>query len=163
MFLDEIADLGLEFQAKLLRAIQEGEIERVGGAKPIKTDFRLVVATNADLDKAVKEGRFREDLFYRINVIPIKLPPLRERLEDLPELVELFLTRYNGRFRKSIKGVSDSALKTLTDYQWPGNVRELENLIERLVAVCDKEWVTDDDLPFEYHLARISSQTNGRG
>ena len=161
LFLDEIADLGLELQSKLLRAIQEGEIERVGGAKPIKTDFRLVVATNADLDKAVKEGRFREDLFYRINVIPIKLPPLRERFEDLPELVELFLTRYNGRFRKSIKGVSDSALKTLTEYQWPGNVRELENLIERLVAVCDKEWVTDDDLPFEYHLARISSQTTG--
>ena len=161
LFLDEIADLGLELQAKLLRAIQEGEIERVGGAKPIKTDFRLVVATNSDLEKSVRDGRFREDLFYRINVIPIKLPPLRERVEDLPKLVELFLTRYNGRFRKNIKGVADSALKTLTEYQWPGNVRELENLIERLVAVCDKEWVTDDDLPFEYHLARISSQTTG--
>ena len=158
LFLDEIADLGLELQAKLLRAIQEGEIERVGGTKAIKTDFRLVVATNADLEKEVRDGKFREDLYYRINVIPIKLPPLRERIEDLPELVELFLTRYTGRFRKSITGVADSALKTLKEYRWPGNVRELENLIERLVAVCDKEWITDDDLPFEYHLARISSQ-----
>ena len=113
LFLDEIADLDLELQAKLLRAIQEGEIERVGGTKLIKTGFRLVVATNADLEKHVREGKFREDLFYRINVIPVKLPPLRERLEDLPELTRLFLNRYNTRFRKEINGVSDSALKIL--------------------------------------------------
>ena len=116
------------------------------------------MATNADLEKEVRDGKFREDLYYRINVIPIKLPPLRERIEDLPDLVDLFLTRYTGRFRKNISGVADSALQTLKEYRWPGNVRELENLTERLVAVCDKEWITDDDLPFEYHLARISSQ-----
>src|SRR5216110_633529 len=108
LFLDEVGDLPLELQAKLLRAIQEGEIERVGGAKPIKTDFRLIAATNVDLEKAVKEGRFREDLYYRINVIPIKLPPLRDRIEDLPELARFFMNRYKARFRKSIQGISDT-------------------------------------------------------
>src|ERR671913_964855 len=155
LFLDEIGDLPLELQAKLLRAIQEGEIERVGGAKPIKTDFRLIAATNVDLEKAVKEGRFREDLFYRINVIPIKLPPLRDRMEDLPELARFFLSRYKLRFRKNIQGISDSTLRILSSYWWPGNIRELENLIERLVAVSDKEWITDEDLPFEFHFAQL--------
>lgn len=155
LFLDEIGDLPLELQAKLLRAIQEGEIERVGGAKPIKTDFRLIAATNVDLEKAVKEGRFREDLYYRINVIPIKLPPLRDRMEDLPELAKFFLSRYKARFRKGIQGISDSTLKILSSYWWPGNIRELENLIERLVAMSDKEWITDEDLPFEFHFAQL--------
>jgi DNA-binding NtrC family response regulator len=155
LFLDEVGDLPLELQAKLLRAIQEGEIERVGGAKPIKTEFRLIAATNIDLEKAVKEGRFREDLYYRINVIPIKLPPLRDRIEDLPELARFFLTRYRARFRKNIHGISDSTLKILSSYWWPGNIRELENLIERLVAVTDKEWITDEDLPFEFHFAQL--------
>src|SRR5216117_1622053 len=113
LFLDEIGDLRLDLQAKLLRAIQEGEIERVGGSKPIKTNFRLVVATNVDLEKAVKDGRFREDLYYRINVIPIRMPPLRDRIEDLPELARLFLDRYKGKFRKPIKGIADSALRIL--------------------------------------------------
>ena len=159
LFLDEIGDLSLDLQAKLLRAIQEGEIERVGGARLIKTDFRLVVATNVDLEKAVREGTFRDDLFYRINVIPMKVPPLRERAEDLPELARLFLKRYSAKFRKTINGISDEALKTLKQYRWPGNVRELENLIERLVAVCDKNWITEDDLPFEYHLALLGSES----
>jgi two-component system response regulator AtoC len=157
LFLDEIGDLRLDLQAKLLRSIQEGEIERVGGTKPIRTDFRLVVATNVDLEKAVKEGRFREDLYYRINVIPLKMPPLRERIEDLPELARLFVERYRLKFRKPIKGISDSALKILASYWWPGNIRELENLIERLVAVSDKEWITDEDLPLEYHFAKLDS------
>ena len=113
LFLDEIGDLRFDLQAKLLRAIQEGEIERVGGLKPIKTDFRLVTATNVDLEKAVKDGRFREDLYYRINVIPIRMPPLRERIDDLPELARLFLERYRGKFRKPVRGISDSALKIL--------------------------------------------------
>src|SRR6185436_13705523 len=134
LFLDEIGDLPLELQAKLLRAIQEGEIERVGGAKPIKTDFRLIAATNVDLEKAVKDGRFRDDLYYRINVIPIKLPPLRDRVEDLPELARFFLARYNTKFRKHVEGISDAAFRMLTSYWWPGNIRELENLVERLVA-----------------------------
>ena len=162
LFLDEIGDLGLELQAKLLRAIQEGEVERVGGAKPIKTEFRLVVATNVDLEKAVRDGQFREDLYYRVNVIPIKLPPLRERKEDLPQLARLFASRYVAKFRKDTQGISDGALKTLKEYHWPGNVRELENLVERLVAVCDREWITEDDLPVEYQLARISSEAVGR-
>src|SRR5918995_365873 len=157
LFLDEIGDLRFDLQAKLLRAIQEGEIERVGGAKPIKTDFRLVVATNVDLEKAVKEGRFREDLYYRINVIPIRMPPLRDRIEDLPELARLFLERYRTKFRKPVRGIADSALKILATYWWPGNIRELENLIERLVAVSDKEWITDEDLPPGVHVAQLDA------
>ena len=157
LFLDEIGDLRVDLQAKLLRAIQEGEIERVGGAKPIRTDFRLVVATNVDLEKAVKDGRFREDLYYRINVIPIRMPPLRERIDDLPELARLFVERYKTKFKKPVRGVADSALRILASYWWPGNIRELENLIERLVAVSDREWITDDDLPLEYHFAKLDS------
>ena len=107
LFLNEIGDLELGLQAKLLRAIQEEEVERVGGTKPLKTDFRLVVATNVDLEKAVRDGQFREDLFYRINVIPLKLPQLRERKEDLPDLVQLFLRRYVTKFRKEIEGITD--------------------------------------------------------
>src|ERR1700736_1022511 len=155
LFLDEIGALPLELQAKLLRAIQEGEIERVGGAKPIKTDFRLIAATNVDLEKAVKKGRFREDLYYRINVIPIKLPPLRDRTEDVPQLAEFFLRRYNARFRKRIQGVTDSTMAVLKKYWWPGNIRELENLIERLVAVSDKEYISEEDLPLEFHFAQL--------
>ena len=157
LFLDEIGDLRFDLQAKLLRAIQEGEIERVGGTKPIRTDFRLIAATNVDLDKAVKEARFREDLYYRINVIPIRMPPLRDRIDDLPELARLFLSRYKGKFRKPVKGIADSALRILASYWWPGNIRELENLIERLVAMTDKEWITDEDLPLEYHFAKLDA------
>jgi two-component system, NtrC family, response regulator AtoC len=155
LFLDEIGDLRLDLQAKLLRAIQEGEIERVGGSKPIKTEFRLITATNIDLEKAVKEGRFREDLFYRINVIPIKMPPLRERAEDIPQLVDFFLRRYTSRFRKIINGITDSTVAMLKKYWWPGNIRELENLIERLVAVSDKEYISEEDLPLEFHFAQL--------
>ncbi len=158
LFLDEIGDLHLDLQAKLLRAIQEGEIERVGGNKPIKTEFRLIAATNIDLDKAVKEGRFREDLYYRINVIPIKLPPLRERTEDIPDLAEFFLRRYNARFRKEIQGVTDSTMAMLKKYWWPGNIRELENLIERLVAVSDKDFIAEEDLPLEFHFAQLEPE-----
>jgi DNA-binding NtrC family response regulator len=157
LFLDEIGDLRFDLQSKLLRAIQEGEIERVGGAKPIKTDFRLIAATNVDLERAVKENRFREDLYYRINVIPIKLPPLRDRIDDLPELARFFLRRYNAKFRKHVEGIADSTLRILSHYWWPGNIRELENLIERLVAVTDKEWITDEDLPFEFHFAQLDT------
>src|SRR5580765_8811174 len=147
LFLDEVGDLRIELQAKLLRAIQEGEIERVGGTHPIKTEFRLIAATNVDLDKAVKEGRFREDLYYRLNVIPVKLPPLRERSDDIPELATFFLQRYTGRFRKRINGITDATMAMLRKYWWPGNIRELENLIERLVAVSDKEFISEEDLP----------------
>jgi DNA-binding NtrC family response regulator len=155
LFLDEVGDLRYELQAKLLRAIQEGEIERVGGTHPIKTNFRLIAATNVDLAKAVKEGSFREDLYFRLNVIPMRLPALRERIEDLPDLARFFLRRYNIKFRKNIQGIADSTLRILSTYWWPGNIRELENLIERLVAVSDKDWITDEDLPYELHVAQL--------
>jgi two-component system response regulator AtoC len=158
LFLDEIGDLRYDLQAKLLRAIQEGEIERVGGTHPIRTDIRLISATNVDLEKAVKDGRFREDLFYRLNVIPIRMPALRDRIEDLPELAQFFLRRYNTKFRKNIHGIADSTLEILQSYWWPGNIRELENLIERLVAVSDKDWITDEDLPYELHMAQLDAQ-----
>jgi DNA-binding NtrC family response regulator len=158
LFLDEVGDLRLDLQAKLLRAIQEGEIERVGGTKPIKTEFRLIAATNIDLEKAVKDGRFREDLFYRLNVIPIKLPPLRDRVEDIPQLVEFFLRRYNARFRKRIQGITDQTMSVLKKYWWPGNTRELENLIERLVAVSDKDYISEEDLPLEFHFAQLEPE-----
>jgi DNA-binding NtrC family response regulator len=158
LFLDEIGDLKYELQAKLLRAIQEEEIERVGGMHPIKTELRLIAATNIDLDKAVKDGRFREDLYYRLNVIPIRMPTLRDRLEDLPELARFFLRRYNIKFRKNVQGIAESTIDILSSYWWPGNIRELENLIERLVAVSDKEWITDEDLPFELHMAKLDTQ-----
>jgi DNA-binding NtrC family response regulator len=161
LFLDEIGDLRYELQAKLLRAIQESEIERVGGTHPIKTDFRLIAATNRDLEKLVKEGGFREDLFYRLNVIPLKMPALRDRIDDLPELARFFLRRYNVKFRKNIQGIADSTLRILSAYWWPGNIRELENLIERLVAVSDKEWITDEDLPYEFHVAQLDAAGPG--
>jgi DNA-binding NtrC family response regulator len=158
LFLDEIGDLKYELQAKLLRAIQEEEIERVGGTHPIKTDLRLIAATNVDLEKAVKDGRFREDLYYRLNVIPIRMPALRDRLEDLPELARFFLRKYNIKFRKNVQGIAESTLDILSSYWWPGNIRELENLIERLVAVSDKDWITDEDLPYELHVAKLDTQ-----
>ena len=158
LFLDEIGDLRMDLQAKLLRAIQEGEIERVGGTKPIKTEFRLIAATNVDLEKAVKDGRFRVDLYYRINVIPIKLPPLRDRADDIPQLAEFFLRRYTGRFRKQIRGITDSTMALLKKYAWPGNIRELENLVERLVAVSDKDYISEEDLPLEFHFAQLEPQ-----
>jgi DNA-binding NtrC family response regulator len=158
LFLDEIGDLRYELQAKLLRAIQEGEIERVGGMHPIKTHLRLIAATNIDLERAVKEGRFREDLYYRLNVIPIKMPALRDRIEDVPDLARFFLHRYNVKFRRNIQGIAESTMQILSSYWWPGNIRELENLIERLVAVSDKEWITDEDLPYELHVAQLDTQ-----
>ena len=158
LFLDEVGDLRYELQAKLLRAIQEGEIERVGGTHPIRTEFRLIAATNIDLEKAVKEGTFREDLYYRLNVIPIRMPALRDRIEDLPALARFFLARYNRKFRKNVQGIADSTMRVLGAYWWPGNIRELENLIERLVAVTDKEWITDEDLPYEFHVAQLDTE-----
>ncbi len=156
LFLDEIGELKSDVQAKLLRALQESEIERVGGGHPIRVDLRVIAATNVDLEKAVREGRFREDLYYRINVIPMKVPPLRERIEDLSELAAFFISRYNAKFRKKIRGIEESTMGSLQAYPWPGNIRELENLMERLVAVSDKEWIGDEDLPYEYHLAKLT-------
>jgi DNA-binding NtrC family response regulator len=162
LFLDEIGDLPLDLQAKLLRAIQEQEIERVGGDRPIPTSFRLVAATNVDLEQAVKHATFRPDLYYRLNVVPLRLPPLRERIEDLPPLVEFFIKRYSTRFKRDVQGMAASTMKMLSNYWWPGNIRELENLIERLVAIVPHEWITDEDLPFEFHVAELDRTTSDR-
>ena len=153
LFLDEVGDLPHDLQAKLLRAIQEEEVERVGGAKPIPTRFRLIAATNADLERAVKDGRFREDLYYRLNVIPIRLPPLRDRSEDVPALASFFLRRYNQRFGKRVHSITPQTMTVLSKYWWPGNIRELENLIGRLVATSDKDFITEEDLPTGFESA----------
>ena len=137
IFLDEIGDLQLDLQAKLLRVLQEGEFERVGGHQTIQVDVRVVAATNRNLEKAIHEGKFRADLFYRLNVFPIRIPPLRERKEDIPLLVKYFVMKYGARFRKNIERISQSTLDALLAHVWPGNIRELENLIERAVIICE--------------------------
>jgi DNA-binding NtrC family response regulator len=157
LFLDEIGELRPDVQAKLLRAIQESEIERIGGRRPIPVDLRIIAATNVDLEEAVRTGRFREDLYYRLNVIPMKVPPLRDRIEDLQVLADFFISRYNAKFRKHVLGIEEPAMEALRAYPWPGNIRELENLMERLVAVGDHEWIAAEDLPYEYHLARLTT------
>ena len=152
LFLDEIATLKPELQAKLLRVLQEREIERVGGTRSIKVDVRIISATNADLEKAVTNQTFREDLYYRLNVVPITVPPLRERREDIPLLVDHFVRRYNHEFKKHIEGVSPDALAALREYAWPGNVRELQNIIERSVALVEGPLIQLKDLPLDLML-----------
>jgi two-component system response regulator AtoC len=149
LFLDEIGEIPVEMQVKLLRALQESEFERVGGIKTIHVDVRLVAATNRDLKKLIAQGTFREDLFYRLNVVPIRLPALRERTQDVPLLVEHFLTKFNERLRKHIVDVEQEALDLLAAYGWPGNIRELENVIERAVLFCDGQRLCAQDLPSE--------------
>ncbi len=159
IFLDEIAEMSPKLQVKLLRVLQERTFERIGGTKPIKVDIRVIAATNKDLEKEVKEGRFREDLYYRLNVIPIKLPPLRERLEDIPLLVEHFLARFSNRKKEPIQGISKEALECLMKHDWPGNVRELENVIERMVILSNGPQLTLEDVP-EYILEKTGTVKN---
>jgi DNA-binding NtrC family response regulator len=147
LFLDEISELPITLQAKLLRAIQEKEIRRIGATKPISVDVRIIAATNLNLGEEVKAKRFREDLYYRLNVIELKLPPLRDRREDIPLLVDGFLRKCAEARGKEEKGVTEAALAMLMDYMWPGNVRELENVIERAVTLSRGEKITPDDLP----------------
>jgi len=144
IFLDEIGDMDLSIQAKLLRAIEEGEIERVGAITFMKLDVRIVAASNKDLEKAVEEKKFREDLFYRLNVFPVRVPPLRERKEDIPILVEYFINKYCNEMKTPVKSVSKAALDILMGYHWKGNVRELENTIERAVILCDGDVITPE-------------------
>ncbi len=146
LFLDEIGEVPVEMQVKLLRVLQESEFERVGGIKTIRVDVRLIAATNRDLKKDIEAGRFREDLFYRLNVVPIWLPPLRERAADIPELVRHFVDKYNRRLNKRIQGVEDRALDALKQYPWPGNIRELENLIERTMVFAEGAVIRLSDL-----------------
>jgi DNA-binding NtrC family response regulator len=147
LFLDEIGDLSLPLQAKLLRVLQEKEIRRIGGREDIKVDVRVVAATNRKLATAIKQGTFREDLYYRLNVVSIHVPTLRERATDIPELVGHFLKKYAAASGKTVKGVTNGALRLLVDYPWPGNVRELESVIERAVLLCDAERIDVGDLP----------------
>ncbi|MBU1006348.1 MAG: sigma-54 dependent transcriptional regulator [Candidatus Omnitrophica bacterium] len=154
LLLDEISDLKVDMQAKLLRVIEEQEIKRVGGTKVIKLDVRIISATNSDLNKAMQEGKFRRDLYYRLNVVPIHIPPLRERREDVILLVEHFLKLYNKSFRKNIKGFTKDAMDSLMNYDWPGNIRELRNVIERMVALSDndKSVIGRNELPFDIFI-----------
>ena len=147
LFLDEIGEMSTQAQVRLLRVLQDGEFTRVGGKQLVKTDVRVIAATNADLDRAVEEGRFRKDLFYRLSVFPITLPPLRTRREDIHLLVFHFLERFKEKSGRFISGISKEALRALVNYEWPGNVRELENAIERAVIIASGRQIELDDLP----------------
>lgn len=147
LFLDEIGDISLNMQLKLLRVLQEGEFERVGGTETLKVDVRIVAATNKDLKKAIKEGTFRQDLYYRLNVIPILVPPLRERREDIKYLVNHFIEKFNRVYGKSIREIEPRAMEIIENYDYPGNIRELENLIERIVVLDKKGKISVSDLP----------------
>jgi Nif-specific regulatory protein len=156
LFLDEIGELDPSLQVKLLRVLQEREFERVGGMKTIKVDVRILAATNRDLERSVQEGRFREDLFYRLNVIPIHLPPLRSRTEDLPLLIDYFVHENTKRRKREPFLFSPEAMQCLLKYRWPGNVRELENLIERLSILLSGPVVNDTDLPDKFRQLALS-------
>jgi two-component system response regulator AtoC len=149
LFLDEIGELPGQLQVKLLRVLQEGEVRRIGESKSIKVDVRIVSATVKDLVKEVNEGRFREDLFYRLNVLPIHIPPLRERKEDIPLLIQHFIKKYNEVMNKNVVGINQKALEALMNYKWYGNVRELENTIERAIVLTDKDHLEVENLPVE--------------
>jgi len=148
LFLDEIGEISPAVQVKLLRLLQEGEFQRVGGNQTLKADVRVISATNQDLGSKVKNGAFREDLYYRLNVVPLKIPPLRDRREDIPRLVEHFVVRFSKENRKSIEGVSREAMDQLVKYDYPGNIRELENIVERAIVISRGPTLTVGDLPF---------------
>ncbi|MCI0443507.1 sigma-54 dependent transcriptional regulator [bacterium] len=158
IFLDEIADLASGVQVKLLRVIQEGELERVGGEQTIRIDVRIITATNKDLNDMVRKSQFREDLYYRLNVIPIELPPLRKRKSDIPELVEFFLKRLARENKRNGIQLDPEAMELLLDYPWPGNIRELENVLERAVVLCDSDRITANELPFVHESSASSSE-----
>ena len=158
LFLDEVGNLTLATQAKLLRFLQEKKIERVGGTRPIELEVRVIAATNLDLEKAVQEGSFREDLYYRLNVVTMPLPPLRERRNDIPLLVEHFLQKYESEFKGKVKYVAPETMDLLTSYNWPGNVRELENVIERAIVIGKTEGILVEDLPLR--IQKLASGTD---
>ncbi len=160
IFLDEIGEMDIALQAKLLRVLQEEEIERIGGLKTIKIDVRIIAASNKDLEKAVSEKAFREDLFYRVSVFPVKIPPLRERTEDIPLLVDFFLNKYCRELKAPLKSISKETMEMLVNYSWKGNVRELENTIERAIILCDGKMITPEHvslspLPLEAGLKNL--------
>jgi len=149
VFLDELGEIPLEIQSKLLRFLEERKFRRIGGLEDIEVDIRIITATNKNLEKAVKEKNFREDLYYRLNVVPVEVPPLRERGNDVLLIAEYFLSKYNTSFQKDIKGFDESCRRKLLSYSWPGNIRELKNVIERIVILTGDEWITTKKLPPE--------------
>ncbi len=161
IFLDEIGDFSLNLQVKLLRVIQFKEFERVGGYETIKANLRIVVATNKNLEEEIKNGLFREDLYYRINVFPIYMPPLRDRKNDVMLLADFFLEKYSKENRKNIQRISTPAIEMLTSYHWPGNIRELENCIERAVLLCDEDVLRSDHLPPSLQIAKKTAENGG--
>jgi len=149
IFLDEIGDMSLSTQAKLLRVLQEKSFERLGGMETIKVDIRFIVATNKDLEEAISDGTFREDLYYRLNVVSINIPPLRERKEDISELASYFLKKFNRELKKTIAGITPAAMGKITSFGWPGNVRQLENVLKRAMVLCQGEWILEDQILLE--------------
>jgi two-component system response regulator AtoC len=160
MFLDEIGELPLQLQVKLLRVLQDGEIRRIGDSKPIIIDVRIIAATIKDLDKEVRENQFRDDLFYRLNVLPIKIPPLRDRKEDVPLLVDHFIHKYSRELNNPIEGIVPEALNCLLNYSWKGNVRELENVIERAIVLTDSNQIQVENLPLEIQSPKEESRVS---
>ncbi len=152
IFFDEIGDMSLSTQAKMLRVLQEKRFNRLGGSEPIKADFRVIAATNRDLELMIREGTFREDLYYRLSVITLHLPPLRERRDDIVPLAHQFIERFNWVYSKRVSGISDRAAAMLERHGWPGNVRELKNIIERAVIFCEGDTIDLDDLPEQYRI-----------
>ena len=169
IFLDEIGELPLAVQAKLLRVIQQRTFEKLGSSEPIHVDVRIIAATNRDIEKAVADGSFRTDLFYRLNVLPVTIPPLRQRPEDIPALAEHFLKRFNREIKKQIRGFTDGAMEELLTFSWPGNVRELENAVERAVVICQEDYIRPSELVLrrsdnpdaeEYHGKTLKDSVN---
>jgi DNA-binding NtrC family response regulator len=158
IFLDEIGDMSVNLQVKLLRVLQEKTFERIGGSKTIKVDLRIIAATNRNLEELVKDGKFREDLYYRLNVVPINIPPLRERKQDVPLLFSEFLERSNRLNNCEIEGFTEEAMAILMAYDYPGNVRELQNLVERMVVIKKKGYIGVEDLPEKYHQTSVAPE-----
>ena len=148
IYFDEVGDMSLSVQAKVLRVLEELKIERIGGTYPIEIDIRVISSTNKNLEEEVTKGNFRKDLYYRLNVFPIYVPPLRERKEDIPHLARYFIRKFSTKYRRVVEDISEGALKVLANYEWPGNVRELRNLMERLVITVNKKVIEEKDLPF---------------
>jgi DNA-binding NtrC family response regulator len=163
IFLDEIGDVPPSIQVKLLRVLQEREFERLGGTKTLKVDVRLVAATNRDLRAALEQGSFREDLYYRLNVVPINIPPLREHKEDIPDLVHYFIERFAAEAGKNVSGITPAAMKKLMEFHWPGNVRELENIIERAVALTSRQQIEESDVRLDLSPSTTPKELTSSG
>jgi len=161
LFLDEIGDVPPVTQVKLLRVLQEREFERLGGTRTVKVDVRLIAATNKDLREALEQGTFREDLYYRLNVVPIDIAPLRERKEDIPDLANLFITRFTGESGKPVEGITREAMQILVNFHWPGNVRELQNIVERACALAKGSVLEPADIHLDVRPAKAANGAGG--